>query len=104
MYIQIDPARSSQIRGACSRCRLLHSALSESRVARRQEDAALATGLRVALLEQDVPVHAPRRAPAVLHFPVIRAGVGAVAHDEHAVVEGGPARAGHNTRAVKLEG
>mmetsp|Transcript_7855 Transcript_7855/g.16541 ORF Transcript_7855/g.16541 Transcript_7855/m.16541 type:complete len:331 (-) Transcript_7855:224-1216(-) len=81
-----------------------NTARLEGRVRGRHEDAALAAGLRVAALDEDVAVHAPRRAPRVLHLPVVgTVGVGAVARGKDTVVERGTAAAGEDTTRVELE-
>ena len=89
-------------------------------VARRPvENAALATLLLGAALEQDVPVHAPGRTPAVLDLPV-RLGLllprrcgrvsahGRLAHrakadGKHAVVQRGAARRRKDAALVELK-
>ena len=79
----------------------------EGRVRGQHEDAALAARLRVAALDEDVAVHAPRRASRVLDLPVVGAvRVGAVARGEDAVVERGAAAAGEErptSRAAERE-
>ena len=49
-------------------------------------DAALAI-LGHAPLQADVAVLAPRGAPAVLHLPVVHAVIGAIAHEQDAMVQ-----------------
>lgn len=78
-------------------------------VAREQGDAALPGAVRHVARDADVPVLAPQRAPRVLDCPEVgRVGgagrLGAVADDEHAVVELLAAALREHAAAVQLEG
>mmetsp|Transcript_62021 Transcript_62021/g.192532 ORF Transcript_62021/g.192532 Transcript_62021/m.192532 type:complete len:251 (+) Transcript_62021:325-1077(+) len=78
--------------------------LSDDRVGRAVLDAALAV-LGHAALEADVALLAPAAPPGVLHPPIVDAvRVGAVAHEQHAVVELRAALLGQDAAAVELEG